>query len=256
MMKPITYPRIGLDMFLMKLTWSYWFLGITSAIHIFRIIMQDNPDSSYNAGYISSNIFMLVVGILAISFLRYSVENGVTRKNYFYGSVIASILLSIALPILLYLISLIEKFILVTFTNKEFVASPLDNLVVDVDGNAFAEIILAVILTPFVSVESNLLLSLTLLSVNLLMFYLVGWLIAAAFQRLGVVVGILIIAVSIGLIAIKDSMLRIALDMPLYESFKFFDAIPNMLAIPIVILTIIITLVFIRLLTRNLALKI
>lgn len=256
MMKPITYQRIGLDMFLVQLSWTFWFLGITTLVHIFRLIAVTDADSSYNAGYISSNIFMLVIGILAISFLRYHVENGVTRKNYFYGATLASILLSIALPIMLYLISQLEKLIVGIFTNKTFNASTLDNLIVDVDGNIIGEVILAMILTPFVSAEANLVLSLSILSFNIFMFYIVGWLIGSAFQRLGVVAGILIIAVGVGLIAIKDSMLRIALDMPLYENFMFLDAIPNALALPVLFITIVITLVSIRLLTRNLALKI
>lgn len=256
MMKPLTYQRVGLDMFLVQLSWSFWYLGITMLVHIFRLISPTEVDTFYSAGFISSNIYMLVIGIIAISFLRYYVENGVTRKNYFYGGMIGSIMLSVVLPIILFLLSQLEKFIVSIFTNKIFNENTFDNMIVDVDGNIIGEIVVAMILTPFVSVEENLILSLSLLSLHIFVFYIVGWLIGSAFQRLGVIAGILIIFVGLAFIAIKDSMIRIALDLPLYESFIFLDVIPKALALPVLFLTIIVTLLFIRLLTRNLALKI
>ncbi|MHA6252648.1 hypothetical protein [Oceanobacillus sp. CAU 1775] len=255
-MKPVSYQRIGIDMFLVQISWSYWFLGITLAVHLFRLISPTEVDTFYSGGYISSNIFMLIIGILAISFLRYYVENGITRKNYFYGGLIGSVLLSVALPILIYILSQLERFIVSIFTNKVFNSSTLVDLDVDVEGNFLGEIILSVILTPFVSAEQNLILSLSLFSLNIFIFYIVGWLIGSAFQRLGVIAGIVIVFVGMAVIAVKDSMMRIALDMPLYENFMFLDFVPKVLAIPVIFIVMILVIAAIRLLTRSLALKI
>lgn len=260
MMKPVSFTKTGLDLFLVQLSWTFWFIGIIFLVHVVQIIFQDNADSFYSTGYISSNIYMLVIGIITISFLTYFVENGITRKNYYYGNVIASIGLSIVIPILLYVLSLIEKFILSTFTsiiiNEAVMQDVLEEVSGDVGGNIIAEVVLSVILTPFIYPDTNLILSLALLSLNIFVFYIVGWLIGSAFKRLGVILGILFIFIGLALIALKDSMIRLAMDIPLFENFSFLTSVPEPFALPLVFLIIVVTLILIRLLTKRVAIKI
>lgn len=255
-MKPVTFTKTGLDLLVIQFIWTLWALGIFLLIDVVKMIFQSNVDLLYSTGYIASNIYMLVIGIIAISFLTYYVENGITRKNFFYGNVIASIGLSIIIPIILYVLSLIEMFIVNQFTTIVLNEGALEDVVVDVDGNIIGEIIQAMILTPFISPESNLLLSLALFSLNIFVFYIVGWLIGAAFKRLGVIGGILFILIGIALIAVKDSMIRIAMDIPLFESFSFLDFVPDAFALPIILVVIIVTFILIRLLTKRVTINI
>src|SRR5690625_4029972 len=224
-------------------------------IQTIQIFFMSNVDSFYNASYISSNIYMFVIGIIAISFLTYYVEHGITRKNYFYGNVIASIGLSIILPVILYLISFVEGFIINRFTSLTLDKNTLDGVmtevVTDVDGNIIAEIVLSMIMTPFINPETNLFLSLALFSLNIFVFYIVGWLIGSTFKRLGVIGGILFIVIGVALIAVKDSMIRLVMDIPLFENFSILEVVPNSLALPIVFLVILLIFCLIRLLTKR-----
>lgn len=250
-MKPVTFTKTALDLLSLQIIWTFWALGFFILIDLVKIIFQSNIDSFYSAGYISSNIYMLVIGIVTISFLTYYVENGITRKNYFYGNVIASIGLSIIIPIILYVLSLIQKFIVNRFTSFVLREDSLEDVVIDIDGNIIGEIIQSIILTPFISPETNLLLSLALFSLHILVFYIVGWLIGAAFKRLGVIGGILFIAIGIALIAVKDTMIRLAMGLPLFENFSFLDIVPGAFALPLVFVVIVVIFILIRLLTKR-----
>lgn len=259
-MRPVSSNIIGLDLLILQLIWSLWALGIFILINIVQRVFMSSVDSFYNAGYIASNIYMFVIGIIAISFLTYYVEHGITRKKYFYGNVIASIGLSIIIPIILYILSLIEEFIINFFTaitiDKNTLDGVLTNVMTDVDGNIIAEIILSMILTPFINPGTNLFLSLALFSLNIFVFYIVGWLIGAAFQRLGVIGGILFIFIGIALITVKDSMIRLSMNIPLFENFSMLEKIPDSLSFPVILLVILITFGLIRLLTKRAVIKI
>jgi len=259
-MKPISFARTGQDLLIVQFIWSLWALGIFILLQTIQKFFMSNVDSFYNAGYIASNIYMLVIGIIAISFLTYYVEHGITRRNYFYGNVIASIGLSIIVPIILYLISLVEGFIINRFTSLTLDNNALDGVmtevVTDVDGNIIAETIMSLILTPYINPATNLFLSLALFSLNIFVFYIVGWLIGSAFKRLGVIVGILFISIGIALIAVKDSMIRLSMNIPLFENFSMLEKIPDSLAFPVILLVILITFCLIRLLTKRAVIKI
>ena len=259
-MKPISFARTGQDLLIVQFIWSLWALGIFILLQTIQKFFMSNVDSFYNAGYISSNIYMFVIWIIAISFLTYYVEHGITRKNYFYGNVIASIGLSIVIPIIIYIVSLVEGFIIHSFTSLTLDKNSLDgvltDVMTDVDGNIIAEIILSMILTPFINPGTNLFLSLALFSLNIFFFYIIGWLIGAAFKRLGVIGGILFIFIGIALIAVKDSMIRLSMNIPLFENFSMLEKIPDRLAFPVILLVILITFCLIRLLTKRAVIKI
>ena len=255
MKKPVSFKTIGFDLLWVQLTWTFWFLGIMLLINIGKLIFQADVDSFYISGYIASNIYMLIIGIIAIYFLPYYVENGISRKNYFLGNIIASIGLSIIIPILIYLLSLLESLVASSLSPAILIERVFEQVVVDIDGHPLAEVILSFILTPFVNPETNLILSLAVFSLHIYVFYLIGWLIGSAFYRLGVIGGLVFIVIGIALNAVKDSMLRLALDLPLFQSFSALDIVPVNLAIPLVFVIILITLILIRLLTKRAAIK-
>src|SRR5699024_11992048 len=117
-------------------------------------------------------------------------------------------------------------------------------------------IFMSLILTPYINPATNLFLSLALFSLNIFVFYIVGWLIGSAFKRLGVIVGILFISIGIALIAVKDSMIRLSMNIPLFENFSMLEKIPDSLAFPVILLVILITFCLIRLLTKRAVIKI
>src|SRR5690625_2015491 len=116
MQKPVSFTKPALDLLWVQLTWTFGFLGIYFLVNLGKIIFGDHVDSFYSAGYIASNIYMLVIGIIAINFMPYYVENGITRKNHFLGNAIASVGLSIILPILIFLINFVVKLLVNNFT--------------------------------------------------------------------------------------------------------------------------------------------
>src|SRR5690606_219645 len=123
-------------------------------------------------------------------------------------------------------------------------------------GNIVSEIIQSFIVTPFIDPSSNLVLSLALFSLHIFVFYIIGWMIAAAFQRLGVIGGLLFIAVGIVFFAIKDTMIRITIDLLQYINFFVCDVVPEKLALPTVFAAILLTMIIIRLLAMRTPLKI
>src|SRR5699024_222724 len=219
MQKPVSYTKVGSDLFYLQLTWTFWALGIFLFINIARLLFFNHVDSYYSGGYISANIFMLVIGIIAINFLPYYVGNGITRKNYFVGNVLASIGLSIAIPILVYIISFFEKLIVNNVTSivlrDKTLETAVEEVTTEIDGNVIGEVIQSIILTPFIDPGSNLVLSLALFSLHIFVFYIIGWMIGAAFYRLGVIGGLIFSATGLALILLKDSMIRLVLDIPL-----------------------------------------
>src|SRR5690625_325254 len=260
MRKPNSFLKIGTDLFSLQLMWTFWALGIFIIVNILRLVFLDYTDSLYSGGYIAANIYMLVIGILAFNFLKYYVENGVTRKTFFFGNLLASVGLSIVIPILIYAMSFVEKILLNRFTSIVLRDDTLDKAVQEVtfeiSGNFIGEVIQSLILTPFINPESSLVLSLALFSLHIFMFYIVGWLIGSAFYRLKVIGGLLFIAIGIILIMVKDSLIRLSLDLPLFQNFSMLEIIPTSLAVPLTFVVGIIAITLIYFLTYRAPIKI
>jgi len=260
MQKPISYTTVAGDLFWLQLKWTFYALGIFLVINIGRLIFLDYVDSYYSGGYVAANIYMLVIGIIAINFLPYYVQNGVTRKNYFIGNVFAGVGLSIVIPVLIYIISFLEKAIINNFTSivlretsLEIAAEDVTN---DIGGNFIGEIIQSILLPPFMNPDSNLILSLGLFSLHILLFYIIGWMIGTAFYRLDVIGGLAFIAIGITLILLKDSMIRLVMDIPLFQNLTILGNVPTYLALPFVFMIIIVSIALIRILTKRIPIKI
>ncbi len=257
------YPKVAIDMFWTQFFWALSYLGVMFVIHIVKIVatfINHDGVSPYFANvYVTSNIFMLVVGIIStLGFLQYYVENGVTRKDYFKGSALASVGLSLSIPVVTGLVSLLE-FAISKIVNINFLVDKSMFLVESEDfggpiKDIFGNVIISVVLPPSVSLTDHWLLAVFVLALNLFCFYLIGWFISASLYRLGVVVGLVSIIISFVIVYLYDFLLRTALHLP---AVAMFDAIevPTVVAAIGVILIISIILWMIRQLTKRVPIK-
>lgn len=261
MKKQAIFPKVAEDMFWSQLFWSLGFFGIMMIIYTVRVISAfitgRQADDFFSLIFVASNIFMFVIGILSISFIEYFVSNGVTRKDYFIGAAIASAALSITLPIMTGIISVVER-LLVKFIGLPVKMYGADfNKVVssgDEIGDKIGDIVQVIVMSPFVEPQNHWLLALVVFGLNLFVYYLAGWLISAAFYRAGVVVGLLFIAISIGVILLHDTLLRSALELPIHSMLASF-ASPMYISIIGKMLLVVLVFWLIRKLTKHVVVK-
>ncbi|QUG43273.1 hypothetical protein KD050_08665 [Psychrobacillus sp. INOP01] len=259
MKKASIFPKVATDLFWVQLFWAFGFLGIMFAIHIVKIVLAINSDNDmelyFVSTFVASNIFMLVVGIISsYGFLPHYVSNGVTRKDYFKGAALASVGLSITLPVITSIVSGIELFVLKIFNMSTVFTTTFGERVNMEDDGIVTDIIQSIIIAPYVDPQSNWLLAIFIVTLNLLTFYLLGWLIGSAFYRFGVIIGIVFIAISIVLILIENALLSIGLGLTVSESFSSYDfGLP--ISILGVVVIIIIVLWVIRQITKRVAIK-
>ncbi|TQR16265.1 hypothetical protein [Psychrobacillus soli] len=253
------YPKVATDLYWVQLFWALGFLGVLLVIQIIKTILSITKgiemNQYFDAVFIAANIFMLVIGIISsYGFLPYYVGNGVTRKDYFKGTAIASVGLSITIPIIASLVSVIQIF-LVNVVNLSILkdSSLGKNAPVNEDG-LIGEMIQSIILTPFVDLQSNWLLAIFVFALNIFIYYLVGWLIGSGFYRFGVLFGLICIIIAFIIIYAQDILLRIVLDLPVHDMFASLQLPIYASGIGIFVL-IVITLWMIRQLTKRVAIK-
>lgn len=250
------FPKVAFDMFIMQLVWTMGFLGIMLIIHIVKIVMMtffggDAVDTFYNSVYIPANIFMLVIGIICIYFLPHYVENGVTRKDYFKGALLASIGLSIALPVLAFIVSSISNLIIkINYREAE-----INSVVQEMDSGIIGNIVQTIILSPHVDSGSNWIIAIAVFSLNIFMYYLLGWLISASFYRSDFIIGIFSIIGSIILLMLGDTMIRITLGMPIFVRFVALTQLPSSITLFVLLLVILLAVWIIRQLTKRVTIK-
>lgn len=259
------YPKVAFDLYIVQLLWSLSFLGILLFLQFAKPILAMVPflqmNDKINIGnyfdtvFVSSNIFMLVIGIIVVlGFLPNYVSNGVTRKDYFKGAGIAAVALSISLPVVASVIYVVQKFIM-KITNLPLVEkSTLAKQVVKTDDGFIGEFIQSILITPFVQLESNWLLAIVVFVLNIFTYYIVGWLIGSGFYRFGILIGLLCIALALIIIYTQDLLLSIALDLPVHNAFALLD-FPLSLAIAGSLALAGITLWGIRQLTKRVPIK-
>lgn len=263
MIQKSIYPKIASDLFWAQLFWAFGYLGIMLIIHIVKIVLAvvNNVEMKdyFTSVFFSSNIFMLVIGIIAsYGFLQYFVSNGATRKDYFKGTVIATIGLSLVIPILTSVITMIER-VIFKVMNLQYSDMHLltDNSMGDTVGDIgdiIGTIIQSVILTPFVDLQSNWFLAIIVFALNIFCYYLIGWLIGAGFYRYGGVLGLAFILIAVGAIFVQDSLLRSVLDLPLNGMVASVE-IPFVVAVLGIFVVIGVVLGLIRQLTKRVTIK-
>jgi len=255
------FPKVANDMFWVQLFWALGFLGVMLVINIIKIIIAtfqgNEPNSYYDSIFIAANIFMLVIGILAIYFLPHYVGNGVTRKDYYKGTLLASVGLSITIPIITICISLLEQMILKNIDKVSFKAANIINeVVLEIDSNIVGDIVQSIILTPYVDPQSNWFLAICVFSLNIFMYYLAGWLISTSFYRFGAGTGLGFIIIALIVLMLEDVLLRISLDLPIPSRFSTLGSLPLSITILSILFIIFISIWIIRLLTKRVTIKI
>lgn len=210
------YRKVAADMFFIQGIWAAYFLGIMFIIHIVKIVIagiNGSEISSYFVNtFIASNIFMLVIGIIStLSFLPYFVSNGVTRKDYFKGTIIGTIGVALAIPIVSAIVSTLLDFIVKLLNIKISVVTFGGNAEFE-KGELIGNIVQSIIFTPFVELSSNWILALFIFVVNIFTYYIAGWFIGSAFKRFGII-GIISIPFAFLLITIEDWLFSISLGL-------------------------------------------
>ena len=200
--------KVGLDLFIEQMGWTGWFIGITFIIHLIKVVFAtyqgDEVNVYYLSGHISSGIYMLVIGIIVgHAFLSFYVENGVTRKDFFIGGLLAATGLSIAIPTIVLLITSIEIFV-VKLLNLSIIFETSFKAAIEDDGKVgIGNVVSHIINGPGIDLDSNWFLSTFVFMLNLIFYYLLGWMVASSFQRYGFMVGLGTIVLSYTMILIR-----------------------------------------------------
>lgn len=258
MSQPRIYLKVAKDMFLAQGMWAVSFLGVMLTIQIMKIgawfFSGSSPNIFFDATFIAANIFMIVIGIIStIGFVPYFVGHGVTRKDYFKGTIIGTLGVAIAIPVVTAIISsLIDLLIKLVGITVQF--EPFNGNEIGDEGFLPADILLAIIFTPYVDLSSNWVMSIIVFVINLFTYYIAGWLIGSAFSRLSVL-GILSIPLAFILIYVEDLLLSFSLGLPV-SSFVGTVEIPFIVSIIGIAVAIGITCLGIRQLTKNLVVKV
>lgn len=128
--------KAAFDMSRMQISWAFWFIAISLLIYLLTPLTGINVMAKNQLGefverivnrnwegevelpgpfgymtFIShpSKIFMLVCGITSVySFMAFYVKQGITRKTYFYGSMISSVVLASGIALAAGLIFVVE----------------------------------------------------------------------------------------------------------------------------------------------------
>lgn len=249
--------KVAKDMLWHQGSWTLAFLGIVLLVNLFNIVkggIQGNEvDYYYNAVFVSSSIYMFVIGIIAIYFLPYYVENGVPRKHYFTGVLLAAIALAVMIPIISFLISWIEQLV-IHFPFKEF--NVLNETVNDMEDSLIGYIVGSFVMPPYVDPFDNWVLALSITSLNIFIYYMIGWFISICFYRFQTIPGLISIVFGVIVVMLSDSFMRHILHLPLSQWFTNIEVVPNSFSWLIILLLMIITLVAIQLIVKRTPIKI
>ena len=164
MKQKAVYPKVATDLFWVQLFWSFGFLGVMFVIHIIKVILgiiNGNEINNYfSIVYVAAHIFMLVIGIISVyGFFPHYVGNGVTRRDYFKGATLSTIALSITIPMIASIISVLER-LFINLTNLYPVDSnPFISQGIAEESGLIGDIIKSVVIPPFVDLHDNWLLA-------------------------------------------------------------------------------------------------
>lgn len=248
--------KVAKDMLWHQGSWTLAFLGIVLLIHIFNVVkgimLGDEFDSYYHSVYVAGNIYMFVIGIISIYFLTHFVEHGVPRKKYFFGSLLAAVGLAMMIPLVSFVIFIIEQF----FFHPTFKIMEINNIMTDIDDSIIGYIVGSFVVTPYVDPSEQWLLAIGVFSLNLFIYYIFGWLISASFHRFRTIGGLAFIAIGLLVVMFIDTCLRYTLQLPIAKWFVLINTFSNSLAAILILFLIACILVTIRLITSRAPIKI
>lgn len=168
--------KIIRDLTLWQVIWAAFYFA---AIIVFFFITRffSNNESDLTRPFLdftlqSNSGFMLILGLISVpGFLAFMVKQGVTRRAYFIGTAVSSLIITVTLIAMGTIIQYIVQS-LMTGTDWQ----------------------------PVFSYESSMLKALPVILIQLYLFYLLGWMIGATFYRFGVLGGMISIAGALALL--------------------------------------------------------
>ncbi|MDZ5712716.1 hypothetical protein [Jeotgalibacillus haloalkalitolerans] len=224
--------KIAFNLTFMQLGWSTWMIGIVLLMFItlqiftdFKLFLNDEEVAFQGFIHFIENpykIFMLVVGIMSVpKFLSWFVKTGVTRKDYFTGTAVASAGLSVIFMIIALVIAGIEQLV-----------APVE-------------------VVTFLGEDATWLMIFIVYTLNIFVYYLAGWLIGAGYYRFGFWGLLLSIAGALGLIFMMDLLWTNELETPLHA----FENMPIFISFGVTVILIGISLWVIRMTTKRVRVK-
>lgn len=169
------YPKVAFDLFYEQFKWGIWFFSFLIAAHIIGMGIVTYNNANIDRFFVFSSqsvaIFMLVCGIIAAyGFLGYFVQQGITRKDLYIGTVLSTIALGLAVTLIPLAVNGIEYLV------SSFVTMPIDADAKDAAGWLSAA---------------------GVFFLNAFTYYLIGWLIGLGYYRFGWLIGFVFVAIAI-----------------------------------------------------------
>lgn len=187
-MKQKSFSKVAFDMYAVQMKWTLWFLFFVLAAQIAHIILVISPLNTEDTlrNFLpflngSAKIYMLIIGIFSYGFLTFYITQGVTRRDYFIGSSLAAIGLSITIIIIGTVLTYLQLIIL-----DGIIDSPTTIALFDSHG----------FLQP------------VYYNINIFIFYLIGCLIGFGYYRFGWIFGFAFVAFAILSIIITETLLK------------------------------------------------
>ncbi|MFS0726854.1 hypothetical protein [Paenibacillus sp. 1P07SE] len=233
------------DMTQWQLTWTaYLFGGVLVFFFGLRFFASElsflnlRDDSIMNRSFLDftiqpGSIFMLVLGLMSVSgFLTFYVKQGITRKAYFTGAAVSSLVIAMVVTAAGGVLHLIISPLM---TNAEWM--------------------------PVMGYEGSTVAVLPMFLLQLYLFFLLGWIINGTFYRFGVLPGLVSIAGAVMLLIGVSFLISPSVDMPLVitERFDWLAVSSGMslaVSLPILALVSAILLAIMRLMTKRVRVKI
>lgn len=179
------YPKVAFDLFYEQFKWAIWFFSFLIAGHIIGMIIVARNDTTVAQFFVFSSqsvaIFMLVCGIIAAyAFMGYYVQQGITRKDLYIGTVISTLALALAVTLVPLAVNAVEHLI------SNFAALPIDT-----DA------------APLYDPGSGWLSAAGIFFLNAFTYHLIGWLIGVGYYRFGWVIGFGFVGIAIAALSLN-----------------------------------------------------
>lgn len=230
------FKKVALDMSLVQSVWAGWFIGIVFIIYVALNffggnveVNGQNLDSHSFLTFTSSaaKIFMLVIGIISVSgFLTFYVQQGITRRDYFYGSAISSVVIALGLMAFAWIVTFIEGFINPEIAHPTFL------------GSKTSWFFVALVFCLYIIV-----------------YYMAGWVIGAGFYRFGAG-GLLYILLALIMVGFVETLWELSDSNFLLYFFDFGKGeIPLSVSFLGTFAIIALAMVIVRVVTRRVRIK-
>lgn len=179
------YPKVAFDLFYEQFKWAIWFFSFLIAAHIIGMFIVIRNDTSIPQFFVFSSqsvaIFMLVCGIIsAYAFMGYYVQQGITRKDLYLGTVFSTLALALAVTLVPLAVNGIEYLI------SNFSSLPIDTTAAPLYDPA----------TGWFSAAS-------IFFLNAFTYYLTGWIIGLGYYRFGWIIGFAFVGIAIVALSIN-----------------------------------------------------